>query len=404
MAKRVTYDHNYLTEYCKQHNITLNKNYSQVKVNRDTPIKAKCIYENCLENSEKCFRQLCKTGCYCKSHIEILRIEKVKKTNLERRGVEYPLQSKEVMEKAKTTSLKKYGTEYPTQSEEIKEKIKQTNFKNYGVEYSSQSEEVREKGKKTSLEKFGVEYPMQSEEVRKKGKQTNLQKFGVENPFQSEDVKEKIKQTNLDKYGVENPSQNEQVRDKMKSTTLINHGVEYALQSEEIKAKMKKTNLDKYGVENPMQSKEVKEKSKQTCNTKYGVPYPTQNAEISERASKNSYLSKIYTFPSGKEINVQGYEPFALDELIQTLSEDDIITGCSNVPNIAYADEEGKQHKHFPDIYIPSQNKCIEVKSTWTAEKKKDSIFLKQNAGKQLGYNYELWVYNGKGEKVNCYI
>ena len=86
--------------------------------------------------------------------------------------------------------------------------------------------------------------------------------------------------------------------------------------------------------------------------------------------------SKTYTFPSGKEIQVQGYEPFALNELIQILSEDDIINGCSNVPTIAYADDEGKPHKHFPDIFIPSQNKCIEVKSTWTAEKKKDNIFL----------------------------
>jgi hypothetical protein len=44
------------------------------------------------------------------------------------------------------------------------------------------------------------------------------------------------------------------------------------------------------------------------------------------------------------------------------------------------------------------------VKSTWTAEKKKDCIFLKQQAGKELGYNYEIWVYNGKGEKVKCLI
>jgi hypothetical protein len=142
----------------------------------------------------------------------------------------------------------------------------------------------------------------------------------------------------------------------------------------------------------------------QTCLEKFGVENAMQNAIICEKSSKKSFSHKIYTFPSGKEIQVQGYEPFALDELIKTLSEDDIITGCSNVPTIAYADAEGKEHNHFPDIFIPSQNKCIEIKSTWTAEKKKDNIFLKQNAGKQLGYTYEIWVYNGKGEIVNCYI
>lgn len=42
----------------------------------------------------------------------------------------------------------------------------------------------------------------------------------------------------------------------------------------------------------------------------------------------------------------------------------------------------------------------IEVKSTWTAKKKKDCIFLKQNAAKELGYKYEIWIYNCKGEIV----
>jgi hypothetical protein len=52
------------------------------------------------------------------------------------------------------------------------------------------------------------------------------------------------------------------------------------------------------------------------------------------------------------------------------------------------------------DIYIPSQKRCIESKSIWTAKKKKDNIFLKQNAGKELGYHYEIWIYDGKGKKV----
>jgi len=59
--------------------------------------------------------------------------------------------------------------------------------------------------------------------------------------------------------------------------------------------------------------------------------------------------------------------------------------------------------KHYVDIFIKSENKCIEVKSTWTAEKKKDNIFLKQNAAKDLGYKYEIWVYDGKGVRVEKY-
>ena len=405
MAKsRVTYDHNYLTEYCKQHNIILNKDYSNNKLNRDTIIEAKCVYENCLENVEKNIRGIIKIGCYCRTHVKILRIEKVKKTNIKNFGVEYPSQNKEVRDKMKATTFKNFGVFNASQSEEIKAKKVESCMLNLGVAHPGQSEMVKQKSKKTCMEKYKVEYSLQSKECRDKSKITCLEKYGVKYPLQSEEIRNKIKQTCLIKFKVEYPSQNEQVKDKMKSTCLLNHGVKHPLQSEEIRNKIKETCMIKYGVKHPAQNEEVHKKMEKTCLEKYGVKNPTQNAEISERASKNSYLSKLYTFPSGKKINVQGYEPFALDELIQTLSEDDIISGCSNVPNIAYADEEGKQHKHFPDIYIPSQNKCIEVKSTWTAEKKKDSIFLKQNAGKQLGYNYELWVYNGKGEKVNCYI
>ena len=106
---------------------------------------------------------------------------------------------------------------------------------------------------------------------------------------------------------------------------------------------------------------------------------------------------------SGKILQIQGYEHFALDELDTLYKEDDIINGNTNVPEIWYEDEDGKKHRHYVDFFIQSKHLCIEVKSTWTAEKKKDNIFLKQNAGKALGYYYEIWVYDAKGNKVECY-
>ena len=95
-----------------------------------------------------------------------------------------------------------------------------------------------------------------------------------------------------------------------------------------------------------------------------------------------------------------------MDKLIkeENISEEDIITGCRNVPQIWYNDEQNKKHRHYVDIYIPSQNRCIEVKSTWTAEKKKDNIYLKQDAAKELGYQYEIWIYNNKKELVEVKI
>jgi hypothetical protein len=121
--------------------------------------------------------------------------------------------------------------------------------------------------------------------------------------------------------------------------------------------------------------------------------------------NKNSYYLKEYALPSGNKIKIQGFEHFALDELFQkeNMNENDIITGCKNVPTIWYNDDSGKKHRHFVDIYIPSQNKCIEIKSTWTFEKQKEVVFLKLNAAKELGYLYEIWVYDGKGNRVDFY-
>ena len=66
--------------------------------------------------------------------------------------------------------------------------------------------------------------------------------------------------------------------------------------------------------------------------------------------------------------------------------------------------ENGKKHRHYVDIFIPSQKRCIEVKSTLTAKKNEHNIFLKQNAAKELGYKYEIWVYDKNGNKVETYL
>jgi hypothetical protein len=101
----------------------------------------------------------------------------------------------------------------------------------------------------------------------------------------------------------------------------------------------------------------------------------------------------------------QGYENFALEYLINFVEifENDIITKRSEVPTIWYVDAKGKNHRHYVDIFIPTENLCIEVKSTWTIKKKQDNLFLKQNAAKELGYKYEIWVYDNKGNCVEIY-
>ena len=445
------YKSNYieLMSYIKK-NITMCSDYENMNITKEqTRIRGLCINKLCKNIFEKTFRMLVRTGGYCDECTLHISQQKIKDTCLEKYGVESPLQNKEVKQKIRDTCLEKYGVDHPMLLDETKQKIKDTCIKRFGVESPLQNEEIQQKVRNTCIEKYGVEYPLQNEEIQQKVRNTCMKKYGVENPsqseevkqkvrntcmehfnvpcsFQSEEVKQKSKDTCLEKYGVEYSLQNEEVKQKSKDTCLEKYGVDHPMLLDETKQKIKDTCMEKYGVESPLQNKEIKQKSKNTCMEKYGVEYSLQSeevkqkirdtcierygvehpmhiSEIAEKCSKSGYRRKEYILPSGKILQIQGYEHFALDELVTLYQEDDIINGMSNVPEIWYYDEEDKKHRHYVDLFIPSKQICIEVKSTWTAEKKKDNIFLKQNAGKTLGYHYEIWVYDAKGNKVECY-
>ena len=224
--------------------------------------------------------------------------------------------------------------------------------------------------------------------------------YGFENAFQSEEVKEKNRDTCMQNYGVPYVLQSEEVKEKSRDTCMQNYGVPYASQSEEFKQKYKETCIEKYGVENVSQSPEIKDKKIDTSMKNYGVPYPMQNAEIAEKAMTNSCKYKKYKLPSGKLINYQGYENFAIEYFINSgISEENIISDRTSVPEVWY-EYEGKRKKYYVDIFIPDQNLYVEVKSTYTLNLKKDKVLIKQEAVKALGYLCEIWIYDGKGNRL----
>ena len=67
-------------------------------------------------------------------------------------------------------------------------------------------------------------------------------------------------------------------------------------------------------------------------------------------------------------IKIQGYENYALDDLLydDCIDENDIVNGTDNVPEIWYKGANNKKRRHYVDLYIPNQKKCIEVKSKYT--------------------------------------
>ena len=353
------FDINLLNSFVNENSIELIGIYE--KLTRETLINGNCKTENCDGKFNKAFRTLfINNSFYCDLCVMKNKCQKIKETNLKTCGF--------------TSNLK---------CQKTKEKIKQTNLIKYGCEFHLKNDEIKNKRTETFIQKYGTEYPSQNQVIKQKLKETNLKTCGFTSNLKCSKTKEKIKQTNLIKYGVEN-----------------------VFESKKIKSKIKSTLLEKYQVEYPTQNKQIREKIQDTFIKKYGVEHPFQNAEYAEKQLKNCYKNKEFIYPSGKIIKVQGYENYALDFLLnnENINENDIITTRKLVPEIWYNDENNKKHRHYVDIFIPSLNKCLEVKSTWTAEKKKDCIFLKQNAAKELGYNYEIWVYDGKGNIVNKYL
>lgn len=165
--------------------------------------------------------------------------------------------------------------------------------------------------------------------------------------------------------------------------------------------KMRFNSLCKYGVEYSIQRPEVKAKSLATMRERYGVDYALQNKEILEKNLKSAYTFKSYKLGK-RNVQVQGYEPQALDYLIKTkgVKPKDIRCGLeSRMPTIKYL-WKGKERIYHPDIFVVSQNRIIEVKSSYTASVAK-SLEAKRQACKEQGYKFTLLIMGEKGERLN---
>jgi hypothetical protein len=277
--------------------------------------------------------------------------------------------------------LAKHGTTNPMEVPGAMEKLKEHNRKKYGVDFYTSTKEFKEKTKKTFDEKYGG-HPTSLEKTQDKKRKTNLERYGVENALLNPEVKEKSRLTNNEKYGGNSSMCSSEVRLKSKETNRKKHGVDWYVQSEDFKRKFKETMLEKYGVEQVMHYTPSFEKSLDT-----------------------SYKKKIFVFPSGRIEKIQGYEGFAITELLDCgYQEDDIVVSNKEIESftgkIWYQDSVEKMRKYYPDLYLKSENKIIEVKSKYTYETNIVVNKKKKNACLSLGLLFEFWVYDSKGNKT----
>jgi hypothetical protein len=349
----------------------------------------------CGNTGNKTFRLMFEKGSLCRSCTIKLYNIRHKASLLENTGCEYPLQSEKAKQKKRETCIERFGVENQLQCEAIKEKRKKTCLIRYNCEHVFQAKIIREKIINSYIKHYGVSNPLQSEIIKIQSKKTCLKKYGFLYSSQSIIPKQKMIDTNIKRYGVSSVMKLQIFKDKRNNTNIKKYGVSSVMKLQIFKDKRNNTNIKRYGVSSSIKLQYFKNKREQTCLKKYGVKHVAQ-AKIPFK----SFQYKKYIYPCGIIVQVQGYEPFALNDLIKEgYVSLDIITCRSKVPDIWYNDNNGKSHRYFVDIYIPKINKMIEVKSEYTLNKYKENVLLKANECVKQGYDYEIWIYDYNGNR-----
>lgn len=347
-----------------------------IYINQHQSLKYRC---KCGNESSICMKKLTDNVESCDN----CRPEVKEKNVMEKYGVSHVTQSEIFKEKRKNTLLERYGVETPMLNKDILKKRDNTNIERYGKANVFQVLEFIEKARKTMINKYGVPYGMQNKEIKEQQEKTMLEKYGSKYFFNTSEFKEKTKQTLIKKYGVEKihdiPGFSEKAGNHLKNYVMKKYGLINISQVPEIRQKIIKSVYDRYGVDHVMK-----------------VP------KFFKKQQSSSFKYKTFIFPSGKKIEYQGYEHFALQHLLDMeIPEEEILEGYNQELTMDY-EYEGKNRTYYPDIYIPGMNLILEIKSDYTYRKDEDKNIAKMNACVEQGYIPEIWIYNKNGERIDA--
>ena len=329
-------------------------------------------------------------------------------------------------DRSKSTSMIFYGVDNPSKNETIKKKITETMKKHHGVEYAQQSPEIRAKTTATSLERYGKLRAFLLPEVLEKIRKTHKEKYGVEFPFQSKEIQEKIEMAFMEKWNARRPFLSDAYlkmmkekyghewfcsTDTFKQLMLEKYGSEHYVTSDHCRQLM----LEKYGSEHYVTSDHCRQLMLEkygsehfiTCDTfkqimlkKYGVESAMQCPELFRKAQSSSFSRKPYVSPDGKIFMVLGYEGAALDDILQKEGIKTFYAGEDpEIPVFQYVGDDEKTHYYYPDIYIPEENRVIEVKSIYVYNRDPEKTLCKALQVSE-DHLFELRLYNHKKEVV----
>lgn len=181
--------------------------------------------------------------------------------------------------------------------------------------------------------------------------------------FNSLISRDKAGDTMMARYGVRNALESEDIYGRMVDGIKARHGVSNPIHIPGVKERMVQTSLEKYGVPNPCSSDVVKAKHRKTLSERYGeyVFNISQIPGVQQKKLNSGHKAKPYTLPSGRVINLQGYENRFLDIALNHLHENQI---QNDVCAVLY-ERDDRHHHYFPDFLIEG-GPYIEVKSIYT--------------------------------------
>lgn len=250
-------------------------------------------------------------------------------------------------------------------------------------------------GKNVSVTKQN--WTEEEREIDSKNKRISANKRTAE---EVKTIVNKAKETFKKKYGVEWVTQTPNFKDKSKETKLERYGNEYYANSAQTSKAWQAKTIDEIEV--------IVNKRKSTCLERFGVENAFLKPEVKANSAKSNSLGKEFILPSGNVIHIRGYEGIAIKKLLEIYDETELLVDNRLVsyylPSFVYVDNRRHTMKYYPDIFIPTENKIIEVKSKWWWDgngdtryesrlinnlRKKDSV-LSQN------FNYEVWLFDNK--------
>lgn len=212
------------------------------------------------------------------------------------------------------------------------------------------------------------------------------------------------------KCSVQFSNSNEKTKLKISSKNKLSHSKKTKRDKEITQEKREATYFKNYGDINHMKTQKYRdlfsvistensferlEKTKKTLIRKFGVENASQIDSIKKKKEYNKlFRTHDYIFPSGKNVKIQGFGKHALDILLNELkiNEDDILVEKEINP-IKYTFND-KNKLYFPDIFIKSLNKIIEVKSDYWYYKTIELNLVKQQACLDMGFDYEFYVFD----------